>query len=332
MRNALDQLVRDCMTAQGLASVSIGIRRAGMRDVTRSYGFADLENDVRATPHTVYRIGSLTKQFTAAATMRLVERGTLGLDDTLAALIPGCPAHVRHITVEQLLTHTSGIKNYTEIPAFAEKSRLDLTQSQLGELIANEPLEFVPGERYKYSNSGYFLLGVIIEQVSGKPYHQFMQEEVFTPLGLLETYYLDNYRIIKRRAHGYDIFQGYMVNSGYVSMTSPFAAGALGSTVVDLLEWQTALLGGRVIGLESLTRMATPARLADGTRTAYGFGMETSGLDGRPRLSHGGTINGFRSQLAYYPDEGAIVVVLCNNGGADVEQIERRIVHNGLER
>ena len=321
------------MAAQGLASVSIGIRRAGMRDVTRSYGFADLENEVPATPHSVYRIGSLTKQFTAAAVLRLVERGALRLEDTLATLLSDCPSHVCQVTVQQLLTHTTGIRNYTEIPEFGEKSRLDLTQAQLGGLIAQQPLEFAPGERYQYSNSGYFLLGVIIERLSAKPYHEFMQDEIFTPLGLTETYYLDNYRIIKRRVHGYDIFQGYMINAGYVSMTSPFAAGALGSTVVDLLAWESALLGGRVISLESVTRMATPGRLADGTRTGYGLGMEVSGLEeGRPRLAHGGTINGFRSQLAYYPNEAAIVAVLCNNGGADVEEIERRVAENLRER
>src|SRR5262245_30680050 len=166
MIDRMDAIAAEALGTQHLASLSIGVAHRERQDV-RSYGFADLENDIPSTTRSVYRIGSLTKNFTAAAVMRLVERGALSMTDTLDTLVPPFPTHGQHITVEHLLTHTSGIRNYTELPAFAEKSRLDLTHEQLARLGANEPLEFAPGERYHYSNSGYYLLGVIIERVSG---------------------------------------------------------------------------------------------------------------------------------------------------------------------
>lgn len=326
----VERIAKAASDAQGSASVSIGVRSSGAPDVIRSDGFADLENDVLATPQSVYRIGSLTKQFTAAAIMLLVERGALKLDDGLGRLIPDYPAHGYGITIQHLLTHTSGIRNYTEIPEFAEKSRLDLSHRELATLFASKPLDFQPGERYRYNNSGYYLLGVIIELVSHQPYYEFMQREIFTPLNLQETYYLDDYRIIKRRAHGYDRWQGGMVNAGQLSMTSPFAAGALGSTLTNLLAWETALTTGRLINRESLAAMATPATLNDGSRTTYGYGMMVGHLSGHPKLSHGGTINGFRSQLAFYPADDLIVAVLCNHGGAGVEFVESLVTRRVL--
>lgn len=325
MPDHTDAIVGAAMQAHQLASVSIGIRRRGAPDLARSYGFGDLENDVAATPHSVYRIGSLTKLFTAAAVMRLVEAGALRLTDTVGSLLPSFPAYGHRITIEQLLTHTSGLKNYTEVPAFVERSRSDLTHQQLAHLVAGEPPDFAPGTAYKYSNSGYYVLGVIIEHVARTTYYEFVERELFARLALADTRYLDDYRLVKRRVHGYDVLNGVTVNSGQLSMFPPFAAGGLGSSAADLLDWGSALVEGRAVSLDSLARMTTPGTLSDGTRTAYGFGLELAEHGGRRKWFHGGTINGFRSTLAIYPDEGAIVAVLCNTGGADVDAIERAL-------
>ena len=330
VESIVDAVASDASAAQDSISVSIGVRSASGLNVMCSRGHADLENDIPATPHSVYRIGSLTKQFTAAAVMLLVERGALTLDDELRTLIPEYPALGHGITVRHLLTHTSGITNFTELPEFAEKVRLDLSQRQLGALFATKPLEFPPGSRFHYSNSGYFLLGVIIEHLSKLRYDEFLQRELFTPLGLSETYYLDDYRVIPHRVSGYNLWEGHVVNSGQLSMTSPFAAGALGSSLADLLTWESALTTGRLISRASFDAMATPATLSDGSHSTYGLGMVIGHLGGHPMLSHGGTINGFRSQLAFYPADELTVAVLSNNGGADVESLESQVARQLL--
>jgi len=326
----LHAIVATAMETQHLASVSIGVRREGEPDILRSYGFADLENDVPATPRAVYRIGSLTKTFTAVAVMRLVERGALHLGDTLGQIVPDFPTHGHRITVEQLLTHTSGIKNYTELPAFVEQARRDLTHQQMARMVAEEPLDFEPGDHYKYSNSGYYLLGIIIEIASGVTYYEFVERELCVPQQLRDTCYLDDYRLIKHRVRGYDIWSEITFNSGQLSMMPPFAAGGLGSSAADLLEWGSALLGHRVVTADSLKRMTTPGRLNDGTPTTYGFGMELPHVAAYRKWFHSGLINGFRSMLALYPDVPATVAVLCNTGAADVERLESQLASAAL--
>ncbi|MEP7304379.1 MAG: serine hydrolase domain-containing protein [Acidobacteriota bacterium] len=325
-----DAITTTAMESQHLASVSIGVRREGEPDILRSYGVADLENDVPATPRAVYRIGSLTKMFTAAVVMRLVERGALHLNDTLGEVVPDFPTHGHRITVEQLLTHTSGIKNYTELPAFVEQARRDLTHQQMARLVATEPLDFEPGADYKYSNSGYYLLGVIIEIASGSTYYEVVERELCVPLQLRDTCYVDDYRLIKHRVRGYDIWNEMTFNSGQLSMMPPFAAGGLGSSAADLIEWGSALLGHRVVTADSLKRMTTPGRLNDGTPTAYGFGMELAEVAAHRKWFHSGRINGFRSLLALYPDVPAIVAVLCNTGAAEVERLESQLARAAL--
>ena len=322
MQDTLDELAAHTLNAQQLASLAIGIRRPGAPATVRCYGLADLEQNVPAIPGSIYRIGSATKMYTAAVVMRLVERGALRLEQTLGELLPGFPTHGHDITVEHLLTHTSGLPNYTALPEFAEKSRLDLTHQQLGRIIAAPRPDFAPGERYEYSNSGYYLLGVILELATGLPYYELMNRELFMPLGLRDTWYLDDYRVIRHRVRGYDNFQGLTVNTGHVSMMSPFAAGGLGASPVDFIAFGAALLDHRAVSAESLLRMAMPGRLHDGSRTAYGYGMAIADLEGRRKWFHAGTINGFRSLLALYPDDGTVIGVLSNSGHAAVEAIE----------
>ena len=285
-----------------------------------------------ATPETVYRIGSITKQFTSAAIMRLMEQGKLSLDDTLQKFFPNYPAQGNRVTVRHLLNHTSGIKSYTSLgPKWARGMRLDLATDSLVALFANEPFDFKPGDRWLYDNSGYFLLGMIIEKLSGKPYGQYLKDEFFTPLGLKGTVYCDQAPLIKHRAQGYATQAGgQFINAEPLSMTQPYAAGSLCSTVNDLASWTLALSSGKVVSPTSYKLMTTPGTLNDGKPLTYGFGLGIGALGGHPQVSHNGGINGFISELHHYPDDSLITVVLTNTGALTAVQLERLIARRAL--
>ena len=240
----IDALVSDSMEATQTPGISVAVQYGGELILARGYGLADVENNVLATEHTVYRIGSVTKQFTAAAVMKLVEAGKVALDEPITKYFPDYPEGEFHLTVGQLLDHTSGIKGYTEMPSFWEQSRLDLSHEQMIELFAAEPYEFEPGDRYQYSNSGYYLAGLLIEKASGRTYAEFLRETFFRPLGMRESHYLYSDPIVPNRAEGYRVEDGVLLNDEPLSMLLPFSAGALGSSVLDLVRWTTALGAG----------------------------------------------------------------------------------------
>ncbi|MCC6929325.1 MAG: serine hydrolase [Gemmatimonadaceae bacterium] len=328
----VDSVANAAVSEHRTPGVSIAIVRNGRTILAKGYGYADLENDVPATPETVYRIGSVTKQFTSAAIMRLVEQGKLTLDDTLQKFVPNVPSQGNRVTVRHLLNHTSGIKSYTNLgPKWQRVMRLDLAPDSLVALFAGEPGDFKPGDAYMYNNSGYFLLGMIIEKVSGKTYGQYLQDEFFTPLGLKGTSYCDQAPIIKRRAQGYvPKPPGGFANAAPLSMTQPYAAGSLCSTVNDLAAWTIALSSGKVVSAESFRRMTTPDTLNNGKPMTYGFGLGTGTLGGHRQISHNGGINGFISELHYYPDDSVITVVLTNVEGLVAPQLERVVARTTL--
>jgi len=321
----IDTIVQEAIQRDQIVGTSIGVMYKGEALVMKGYGYADLENEVRATEHTVYRIGSITKQFTALAIMQLVERGSLKLDDNLTKFLPDYPAKGYTVTLDRLLNHTSGIKGYTEIDKFKKMSRTDLSHQELINLFSSEPFEFPPGEKFQYNNSAYYLLGVIIEKASGMSYAEFLQKNVWYPLGMRETSYLENAPITKNRAEGYEIREGKVVNDDLLSMANPFSAGSLGSSVVDLFKWQAALNAHRLISKPGYEKMTTPGVLNDGKSTTYGYGFQLSNLDGHRKIDHGGAINGFRTQLSYYPDDELTVIVLCDTGSAHPAPLESRI-------
>lgn len=310
-----------------IPGLSIAVARHGRTLVAKGHGLANIELDVPATTSTVYRIGSITKQFTASAIMRLVEAEKLGLDDPIEKYLPDFPIGGHRITVRHLLTHTSGIKSYTGLgPKFWDVSRLDLSHEKLLALFKDEPADFQPGEKFLYNNSGYYLLGVIIEKVTGEAYADHMRKTLFEPLGLGSTVYCDLEPIVKHRAMGYAVQNGKIVNAAPLSMKPPFSAGALCSTVDDLLRWTTALMDGKVVSRRSLDQMTTRATLNDGKPTTYGFGLGIGERDGRRYISHGGGINGFTSFLGYQPDTGTTIVVLTNSGNAKPGEIADRLL------
>jgi len=326
----IDSLAEATMTGGPVAGLGIGVKRGDDLLMARGYGSADIENGVPATAETVFRIGSITKQFTATAVMQLVEAGKIGLDDPITEYLPDYPTQGHEITIRHLLTHTSGIKSYTGLESWRPKMTLDLTDEELLALFKDEPLDFAPGERYRYNNSGFYLLGLVIEKASGETYREYLNGHLFGPLGLSGSTYCDERPIIPGRAEGYELVDGELVNDAYLSMNQPGAAGALCSTVPDLLSWTAALRAGQVVSGESYEKMTTVFTLTEGSTTGYGFGLGVGEFHGRPIVSHGGGINGFNTMMSHYPDDDLDLVVLSNTGGPHAGQVAETIARWAL--
>ena len=280
-------------------------------------GMADMEHGIQLEPDMVFRLGSVTKQFTSAAILLLAEQDKLSLDDPLTKFLPDYPEVGKKVTVEHLLTHTSGIVSYTGIPNYmTTEVTKELTVDELVAVFKDLPVEFDPGERYAYNNSGYVLLGAIIEKVSGMSYEDFIQLKIFDPVGMKRSYYGSHSRIIPLRVSGYGRVAGEYQNARYLSMTQPYAAGSLLSTVEDLLLWNTALFGGRVVSEASLEKMTTPYELNDGEAPGYAYGLAVRDVRGRHTIAHGGGIFGFSTHALYIPEEKIFVAVLSNTTGS----------------
>jgi D-alanyl-D-alanine carboxypeptidase len=330
----VDAIAARALSRPGAAGLSIAVSRGDIVILSKGYGLADLEHKAPVTADTPFRIASITKQFTAAAIMRLVEQGKLSLDDDFTKHIE-YPTQGRTVTIRQLLNHTSGLKSYTDVPGFAENGTgKHLKPSQVLDPVRELPFEFEPGSKWAYNNSGYILLGMIIEKLSGKTYAEHMQEEFFTPLGLTNTRYDDQSALIPGRARGYQLGPKGVRNAPYLSMTVPYAAGSLISTAGDLLKWQRALATGKVVSPESYTLMRTPGTLTDGSSTHYGFGLQVGGIEGRTSILHGGGIPGFNSMLALFPhensDEAVGVAVISNTAGVPAGQVSQDVAKAAL--
>ncbi len=312
---AIDQLFRAAAQPNepGLAVIVV---RKGETLHRSAYGMANVELRVALQPDHVLRIGSVTKQFTSAAIMMLAEEGKLAVTDPITKFLPDYPTQGKTITVEHLLTHTSGIQSYTDMPKWRSMFRQDMSLTELIDLFKNEPMQFEPGARWRYNNSGYILLGAIIEKVSGKKYADFVQERIFTPLGMKDTRYDVTEQVIPRRAAGYVKAGERIVNAPYLSMTQPYAAGSLMSTVDDLAKWDAALAAGRVINADSLGKIFTSYALTSGNDSSYGYGWSIGRYEGRAVQEHGGGIHGFRSYVLRIPSDGVYVAVLSNLAGA----------------
>ena len=312
---AIDQLFRAAAKPNepGLAVIVV---RKGEILHRSAYGMANVELGVALQPDHVLRIGSVTKQFTSAAIMMLAEEGKLAVTDPITTFLPDYPTQGKTITVEHLLTHTSGIQSYTDMPKWRSMFRQDMSLTELIDLFKNEPMQFEPGARWRYNNSGYILLGAIIEKVSGKKYADFVQERIFTVLGMKDTRYDVTEQVIPRRAAGYGRTGERIVNAPYLSMTQPYAAGSLMSTVDDLAKWDAALTAGRVVNAHSLAKVFASSKLASGNDTAYGYGWSIGRYEDRAVQEHGGGIHGFRAHVLRIPSDGVYVAVLSNLAGA----------------
>ncbi|HCU90810.1 MAG TPA: hypothetical protein DGR97_12745 [Gammaproteobacteria bacterium] len=292
------------------------------------YGLANVEHGIPITPQTIFRVGSITKQFTAAAIMLLQQRGELSVGDPIEKYLPDYPTHGHEISIYHLLNHTSGIKSYTNIPGYMNAGvRTDLTTEELVAVFKNLPMDFAPGEDWNYNNSGYVLLGAIIEKVSGQSYADFIADNITAPLGLDSTLY-GGRQVIPNRAAGYELVnENTIVNAGFISMTQPHAAGSMLSTPADLANWNKALTGGEFIHDSSYESMTTPANLNSGETFPYGYGLDVGSLRERRMISHGGGIHGFTCFSLWLPDDGLYIAVLTNGAtmGADPTTVAKKI-------
>ncbi len=312
----VDSAAKAMLDAGLVPSISLAVVRGRDTLVMKAYGMADLENDVAATPAHVYRTGSITKQFTAAGVMRLVEQGKVSLDDDFTKYVK-FDTRGRTVTVRQLLNHTSGIKSYTSVgERWRRRWREDMAPDTIVAMVAADSFDFEPGASWSYNNTGYVLLGMLIEKVSGKPYAQFVEDEFFKPLGLAGTSYCETRPVIKRRARGYDRTPGGWTNAEYLSMSQPYAAGSICSTTGDLVKWNAALVSGRVVRPASYALMAGPGTQKDGSPigNGYGFGLASRPFGERRAVSHSGGIHGFSADMAWLPDDSVLVVALSNAG------------------
>lgn len=305
--------------------ITVLVAKDGQVVFRKAYGMANLELGVPMKPGMVFEIGSITKQFTAVSVLMLMEQGKLSLDDDIKEFIEDYPTHGHTITIHQLLNHTSGIKSYTSINGIWTKARLDHTPEKLIDMFKNEPMDFAPGEKYLYNNSAYFLLGYIIEKVSGMPYPEFLEKNIFEPLGMDNSYYGSQRKIIKNRAYGYQKDGDSFVNAEFLSLTNPGAAGSIMSNVDDLLTWNNAVHAGKLVSMESLDKAFTNHTLNNGKTIDYGYGWSLSKVNGSPTLEHGGGIFGYLTKVLYLPEEKVFIATLSNRDDKGPDVLNARI-------
>jgi CubicO group peptidase (beta-lactamase class C family) len=282
--------------------------------IAKGYGFANVEWQIPNAPDTKFRIGSITKQFTSMVIMQLREQGKVKVEDSLCLYVTPCPEAWKPVTIHHLLNHTSGVPTYTGIPEWRKVNMQPKTIDEMLGFFRDLPLQWVPGEKYAYNNSGYFLLGVVIEKITGKKYEEALRDMILAPLGLKDTGYDWTSAIIPKRASGYTGTGKNVLNAAPLDMQQPYAAGALYSTVEDLLKWDQALYTEKLLPAAAKAKMWTPAL----QNYAYGWNVPpvSPATFGYQRIQHSGGINGFSAFLIRVPDARATVIVLSNNSSS----------------
>lgn len=323
----IDSLAEAFLREAPAAGVTVAAVRGRDTIVLKGYGLADADARRVPGPGTVYRLGSITKQFTAAAILQQVEQGKLRLDDTVGRFLPQYPKW-GGVTIRRLLNHTSGIPSYTGSRRWFPHRAESLTPDSILAFVAGDSLDFAVGSAYRYNNSGYMLLGLVLEKVTGMPYRRYVEERLFRPLGLREAHYCPDTPADTAWATGYDRRpDASRAPADRISMSSPWAAGALCMSVRDYLRWQAALTGGRVVRPATFARMSTADTLADGRRipSGYGWGLFQDTLAGRTLVHHGGDIPGFSAQQLWIPRDSLRVVVFTNTLGSQPDRLARNV-------
>jgi CubicO group peptidase (beta-lactamase class C family) len=308
---AIDALLAKSFPTDAPGAVVL-VAHAGEVLLRKGYGIANLELGVPMDPKYVFRMGSLTKQFTAVAILQLVEAGKIKLEDEVTTYVPEFSTGDQKITLHELLTHTSGIPDYTQQPEWEKLMRQDMSVKDILALVKNKPLDFTPGSSWKYSNTGYVLLGAVIEKVSGISYADYVETNIFQRAGMIHSCYDRTERVIPDRIPGYIRTRKDWINAPYLSMTQPYAAGGLLSTVDDLWKWQQTLAVGKLVKPALLKMIYSTVRLPDGRSTGYGFGRFLGTVAGHASIEHGGGIHGFSSYELSVPDTGLYIIVLEN--------------------
>lgn len=318
------------MAKRHIPGAAVAIIRDGRVILIRGYGQANVELSTPVTHNSVFKLASLTKPFTATAIMMLVEEGKISLDGRIAEYLPNLPLQWNRVTVRQALSHTSGLADYLQAPGWSWRNswRLDLTPDEFIELTSVAPILFNPGEGIRYSNTGYYLLGMLIEKVSGKSYAEFLQDRIFQPLGMGATR-RDTAGIVPNRVSGYIFKNGALQNAEYTSETWAYSEGGIISTVSDLAKWEAALYTEKLIKRTNLEQMWTPTKLNDGRAAIigdngfgkpnyYGLGWFIGEHRGHKIILHGGHKPGFDIAFIRFVDTRLTVILLCNSSSASV--------------
>jgi CubicO group peptidase (beta-lactamase class C family) len=314
----VDDVISAEMAKQHIPGLALSVIRDGAVIKAQGYGLANVELDVPVKPETIFQTGSVGKQFTATAVMMIVEEGKVSLDDPISKYLPGTPASWSAIRVRHLLSHTSGVPDYETDSLKKGKEafidlRKDYTEDELLRKFETLPLEFAPGEKHSYSNTGYVLLGILIHKVTGKFYGDFLQERIFRPLGMSATRIISEADIIPNRSSGYRLVKGELKNQEWVSPSlNTTADGALYTNVLDMAKWDAALYTEKLLKRASLDQMWTPTRLNSGKTADYGFGWRVRTLNGHDIVEHGGAWQGFTTHIARYVDDKLTIVILTN--------------------
>lgn len=324
----VDDYLATHMRSLHIPGLSLAVVRNGQIIKAQGYGVANVELNVPATKETVYEIGSMTKQFTATAIMMLVEEGKIHLDDSVTKYFPEAPEAWRRITIQHLLSHTSGIQNHVAVPGYLGAFKTNLlfettpARDELLKMFFKLPLEFEPGETWAYDNTGYYLLGIIIEKASGKSYWQFLDERIFRPLGMNSTRNTDAQTLVPHRASGYEWVNNHFENRPALLPFIAFSAGSLLSTVEDLAKWDAALYTGQLLKRSSLERIWTPAKAKDGAVApfGYGFGWFIDSYHGHGIRQHSGGTPGFSSLIYRFVDDKFTVIILTNHSDMIIDQ------------
>ena len=325
----VDEFVNAELRAQHIPGVALAVVRDGKTVKAAGYGMANVELSVPTKPESIFQTGSVGKQFTATAVMMLVEEGKVGLDDKISKYFPDSPPAWKDITVRHLLTHTSGIPDYTsEKTGGGINMRADYTEEELVKKIAALPLDFQPGEKWSYSNSGYLILGVLIHHVSGEFYGDFLQHRVFQPLQMTSTRIISEADIVPNRSAGYRLVKGELKNQKWVSPSlNTTADGALYTNVLDLAKWDAALYTEKLLKRSSFDQMWTPVKLNSGKTSPYGFGWRVTEVNGHRLLEHGGAWQGFTMHISRYVDDKLTIIVMTNldSGHSDPAKIAQGV-------
>ncbi|TXE02809.1 serine hydrolase domain-containing protein [Algoriphagus aquimarinus] len=310
LESKIDSLLESTFSPEGPGAVFL-VAKAGKPIYKKAFGQANLELNVPMNTDNVFEIGSMTKQFTAVAILMLMEQEMLQLDDEITKFIPDYPTHGKTITVHHLLTHTSGIKSFTSMKSLRTIEKQDLTPMELIDFFKNEPMDFDPGEEYKYNNSGYVILGNIIEILSGDSYADFIEKNIFQKLEMNSSQYASHSQVIPNRAYGYHQKDEY-VNRNYISLSLPYSSGSLMSTVEDMLKWNEAIKNNILLKPETMVTAFENYSLNNGEKIDYGYGWNISSLSESLSYEHGGSIFGFKSMGVYLPKEDIYVIGLSN--------------------
>ncbi len=305
--------------------ITILVAKDGKAIYKKALGKSNLELNIPIEVNSVFQIGSITKQFTAVSILMLAEQGKLNIEDKIGKYIPEYIEVGRDITIHHLLNHTSGIKNKTPLSEKNYTSRMDRSPKELITYFKDEPLAFMPGEKFKYSNAGYILLGQIIETISKQSYGQFIQENIFDKIGMTSSYCGDMKQVIPNRSTGYIIKQNEFVKSDYMNLSLAYSAGAILSTTEDLLKWQNALLQNTLLKESSIKQAMTPTLLNSGKKIPYGYGFRFSRLGNSPVVAHTGSTKGFTSIALFLPQENMYITVLTNCNCKNVNNVAKQV-------